>query len=147
MSQTPSNRRRFRFSLRTLLLVVTLIGGFLGYHLHWIRQRQVFLARDGVQVHTIPAGQQVFYTNPFQPGVLVPRDPNAGRAPGFLWLFGERGVSDLSVSVIIDDPFEEPPPDLYEPYKLAQKLFPEANVFSNVSDSEEWNQIHRKSRR
>ncbi len=39
---TSANRRRWlpRYSLRTLFIVLTVIGCWLGYELSWIRQRQ-----------------------------------------------------------------------------------------------------------
>ncbi len=37
-------RRWFRFSLRTMLVVVTLVGCWLGYQLNWIRERQRLIA-------------------------------------------------------------------------------------------------------
>jgi hypothetical protein len=39
-------RRWPRFSLRTLFVVVTVLGCWLGYQLNWIRQRHDFLARN-----------------------------------------------------------------------------------------------------
>ena len=45
---TPAPKpRRFRFSLRTLFVVVTLVGCWLGYQLNWIRQRHDMLPRFG----------------------------------------------------------------------------------------------------
>jgi hypothetical protein len=35
-------RRGFQFSLRTLFIVLTLVGIWLGYHVNWIRQRHRF---------------------------------------------------------------------------------------------------------
>ena len=35
-------RRWFRFSLRTMLVVVTMLGCWLGYQFNWIRQRNEF---------------------------------------------------------------------------------------------------------
>jgi hypothetical protein len=46
---TPATKRRwFRFSLRTLFVVVTLLCCWLGYQLNWIRQRHAVLSRPGV---------------------------------------------------------------------------------------------------
>jgi hypothetical protein len=52
MTPTPE-RRWFRFSLRTLFVVVSLIcgaGAWTQYPLHWIREREAVLARDDVAV-------------------------------------------------------------------------------------------------
>jgi hypothetical protein len=43
----PTRRRWLRFSLRTLLVLVTLLCLYLGWAMNWIRQRQAFL-RDSV---------------------------------------------------------------------------------------------------
>ena len=43
--------RRFRFSLRTLFVTMTVLGcgiAWMAYQLHWIRQRHAFLQRDHV---------------------------------------------------------------------------------------------------
>jgi hypothetical protein len=48
MTETKSKRRWFRFSLRTLFVVTTIIGvcaGWVLYQLNWIRQRHDFTAR------------------------------------------------------------------------------------------------------
>ena len=66
-----TNPPRFRFSLRTLFVVVTVFGVWLGWQLNWIKQR-----------HRAAAGIGRTGTR----GVSVPR------APGLLWVLGERGV-------------------------------------------------------
>ena len=40
---TAPERRCFRFSLRTMFVVVTVMGGWLGYCLNWIRERHAAL--------------------------------------------------------------------------------------------------------
>ena len=39
MTETKPKRRWFRFSLRTLFVLVTIIGKRLGYSFNWIRQK------------------------------------------------------------------------------------------------------------
>ncbi len=94
-------RPRFRFSLRTLLVVVTLVGCWLGYQLNWIRQRHAAFQDRRLQIVRLspPA---------YSPG-----------APQLLWLFGERGIT----GVYLMDP-ELTPGDL----KRLKSLFPEACV-------------------
>ena len=48
MGETKPKRRWFRFSLRTLFVLVTIIGvgaGWVAHQLNWIRQRHEFLNR------------------------------------------------------------------------------------------------------
>jgi hypothetical protein len=43
--------RRFRFSLRTLFVTMTVLGcgiAWMAYQLHWIRQRHAFLQREHI---------------------------------------------------------------------------------------------------
>jgi hypothetical protein len=42
METTKPNRRWFQFSLRTFLIVITLIGGWLGWNLYEVRQRESY---------------------------------------------------------------------------------------------------------
>ena len=73
-------RRWFRFSLRTLFVLVTIIGAWLGYQLNWIRQRHEFLA---ARYRTIPAAWR---------SDLKPPEP-----PWQLRLLGEHRVNCLAV--------------------------------------------------
>ncbi len=66
-------RRWFRFSLRTLFVVVTVgcaILGWVAYQLNWIQQRHAFLEREGIVTY---------------PPVSADRPP-----PWSLRLFGEK---------------------------------------------------------
>ena len=76
MSPAPK-RRWFRFSLRTMFIVVTVFGcllGWLSYELNWIRQRQAWR----------PASRTIRANFPNRP-------------PGLLWLFRERGESWIEI--------------------------------------------------
>jgi hypothetical protein len=48
MTDAKPKRRRFRFSLRTLFVLVTIVGVWLGFQLNWIRERHEFLRRPAV---------------------------------------------------------------------------------------------------
>ena len=91
---------RLRFTLRAMLVVMTLFALFLWYHIDWIKQRRAALE----------AGWVVKYH-----GSTLPTP----RAPGLLWLFGEQGYSYLIV-----DTTEEHPAAAVE----AQPVFPEAVI-------------------
>jgi hypothetical protein len=78
MAEITSPPRR-RFSLRALLLLVTVFGCWLGYQVNWIRERNDFLGR-----------------HPLANRYVMSRTARA--APGYLWLFGEHGRAMLFVS-------------------------------------------------
>jgi hypothetical protein len=90
---TPTRRRWFRFSLRTMFVVVTVVAIFVAYHVNWIRQRHEFLKTE---VATFPSQSR----------------PSA---PGLLWMFGEKGVPNLTVLHPAD-------------FVTAESLFPEATL-------------------
>jgi hypothetical protein len=100
-------RRLFQFRLRTLLVLVTLVGLLFAWQLNWLRQRRAFLARANV--------------TDYSPGYGA----NAARpsAPGLLRLFGEPGVRTLVV-------VEYGTPDLSADMETAERLFPEPEVIS-----------------
>ena len=99
----PPRRRRFRFSLRTMFVAVTLLAiplGWAAYSLNWIRQRHEMLRRTDIGI---------------VPNFYSPRLS----APGGLWLFGETGIQSLHVSA---------PPYLPEEVDRLHRLFPEAQI-------------------
>jgi hypothetical protein len=116
MSTTPPTRRPwFQFSLATMLVIVTLLGGFLAYHVNWIRQRQGF--RTVEHPRRSPIGG-----NPF-PDVFVP-------APGLLWLFGEKGHYSVELEFTSEDGHLQSGLTAEEEKEKArvQRLFPEAHI-------------------
>ena len=92
---TAPKRRWFRFSLRTLFVLVTVVGCWLGYSINWIKQRHAFLAH--------PYVIQEFNDTPPS---TVNRWGNTWPvyAPWGLWLLGERGL----VSVWLPPKFWSP---------------------------------------
>ncbi len=84
MSSSP-RRRWFRFSLRTLFVVVTVLAVFIAYHVNWIHQRHEFIE-----------------VAPERSGYVASRDPylpngEPQRPPGLLWIFGETGYFEISL--------------------------------------------------
>ena len=71
MDEKP-RQRQFRFSVRTLFIVVTLIAVWIGWSFNWMRQRQEFV-RPGNELGAVILTSDV-------------------RAPGLLWVFGEQGA-------------------------------------------------------
>lgn len=99
----PPERRRFRFSLRTMFVVVTLFGVWLGYELNWLRQRRWLLGLPGIVV-----------TRNFGDG------PVPVTAPGLLWIFGESGYWQIYITTDCSGPGER--------VQQAEQLFPESKV-------------------
>jgi hypothetical protein len=87
-----TRRPWFRFSLRTVFVVVTVVAifGTLAWAIHWKRQRQEAIARlDYVGYPREPRPEEI--------GVLRPLPKNGwayyGRSSPFpLWLIGEKGI-------------------------------------------------------
>jgi hypothetical protein len=110
---TPLCRRWFRYSLRMLFVVVTVLGVWLGVQVKWIRDRHEaleWLSQQGYLLHNS-------YTAAHTPD-----------SPRILRLFGESGVKEI---------------DLYAPKSIEQpayhtdaliKLFPEANIYEQVPE-------------
>ena len=100
-SPAPATRtRRLRFGLRTLFVLVTIVACWLGYSMNWIHQRREALASGTMQVSG--------------PDVALFFPP---RAPGGLWLFGEKGEYEIIV-----------PSNDEGDGQRAIRLFPEARV-------------------
>jgi hypothetical protein len=70
----PKPRRWFRFSLRTMFVLVTVFCVWLGYQLNWIRQRRDAIRSD----------------------IILSIGTDETRPPGLLWIFGEQGHSQIS---------------------------------------------------
>ncbi len=100
---TAPRRRwfRFAFSLRTLFVVVTMFGCWLGYSLNWIRERHAAFHDRRLDIVRL------------SPPAFSPA------APQLLWLFGESGIT----GVYLMDP-ELTTGDL----ERLKSLFPEACV-------------------
>ena len=93
-------RSPFRFSLRTLFILVTLFSIYLWWALDWKRQRHEFLkSHNATPVHHAKQFQQYL------------------KAPVALWLVGEPGY----LQILIYYPTEKQ-------LKEGQRLFPEAKL-------------------
>jgi hypothetical protein len=99
---------RFRFSLKTLLIAVTVFCCWIGYQLNWIRQRREEIDSKRVR----PVSLDFLYAKP----------PPPARAPKMLWLFGEKGYR-----IIIFDAYRTEETVLTEERRV-KRLFPEATV-------------------
>lgn len=103
-------RPRFRFTLRAMLVVTTLVCLALAYQLNWIRQRRAALADSSITAIQI-LGEM---------GDLAP-------APGILRYFGEQGQPLIIVHGREGDAW------IAERNRLA-RLFPEAEIRQDVLD-------------
>ena len=105
IASTPPPSRWFRFSLRTLFVVVTVFGVFFGwvvYQLNWIRERHD--ARVRWDFSYSEAGH-----------------PNRTPPPWSLRLFGEKQF--LADFVVLQIPENDPI------FRHIQKLFPEVRFY------------------
>ena len=105
---------RLRFSLRTLFVVVTVVGagsGWVGYQLNWIRQRHEIIA--GLRDNWSKDGLAGKY------GYGELRTMPSTQAPGLLGLFGESGIEWINVYCQGNQTSE---------FLRVQALFPEATV-------------------
>jgi hypothetical protein len=115
LAKIITTRRWFRFSLRTLFLVITVFAVWLGYYFNWIRERHQVL--EGVEF----AAKIVESRN----GVIgfVP-PPHA--FPLSLTILGEQSINAIAIPGSKTDPGNEA--------KLASfaRLFPEADVICKM---------------
>jgi hypothetical protein len=102
MEENPKPRRSFRFSLRTMLVLVTVVCIYLAWAMNWIRQRREFLSR---------------------PGVIAMLHAGAPPAPMPLHVLGENGVSYLWIL----NGFRKVPPETID---TAEGLFPESEIIA-----------------
>lgn len=130
MSESPAPKRPwFRFRLRTLFVVVTVLACWLGYELNWIRQRHELLARPDVfHLRDSPS---------FGVNLLVQPSVKTQRAPGLLWMLGESGVRSLDLPIAAERFHASDCPECQEKVDHAKSLFPEATyveVYSPPDD-------------
>jgi hypothetical protein len=120
---TLAPKRRWSFSLRTLFVVVTVVGFSLGYQLDWMRQRGAFIDEETYRfVHATRAEL------PASAFTSINRVP----APAMLWLFPNEGVEYLSIIVQGSEGDQLTAQDM-ERRARGRTLFPEANInFSYV---------------
>lgn len=119
---TLNHGRRFRFSLRTFLVVPTVICCWLGYEVNWLRQRQAFISYERTlhAAHFANHGWNIG-THPTYASVSAPSPP------GLLWFFGEQGYENVSILTQVAIPKQI---TSKERQRLAQarSLFPEAKI-------------------
>jgi hypothetical protein len=109
----PNSRRWFRFSLRTMFVLVTVFCVWLGYSGKWVKQRREFIKAHPNCRAPIPAGK------------VLPS------APSLLWIWGEKGEFEIYVQSPgfaneknKDYHHKNPPREAVE----ARELFPEAAI-------------------
>ncbi len=110
MTETKPKRRWFRFSLKTMLLVITAIAVWLGYQFNRIRERHQFLAQHFTCQPSVES----------YPGAL--RMDQSGKTyfqlPDAPWPLGILGESPRLF--LLGIPAED--------VERARKLFPEASI-------------------
>lgn len=113
MADSLPQRRWFRFSLRTIFILLAIIAGWVAYDARWIRQRHRFLAPQ----NALASGYSIYATN------------GDTRAPRALSLWGEQG-SSMVVVCVVTDRLGAIPKDWNTNAVMmeARRLFPEATV-------------------
>ena len=117
---TAPKSRWFRFSLRTLFVVVTVFGIWLGYYRNWMLQREDARA----WMHAQGIG-----------GSFGGIRPNPSAFPWGLRMLGEKPLDFFLIQYGPTSRYWEAPPDEY--LKLVEKirgLFPEADVWDVTPD-------------
>jgi hypothetical protein len=108
---TPAPKRRwFRWSLRTMFVVVTVFGCWLGYQLNWIRQRHQLISEQRLLL-----GELTW---------MLGEQPD--RAPWNMRLFGETGWQTITLVI----PKNAPKRYVDD----ARRLFPEAEFIDVLGE-------------
>lgn len=89
-----------RYSLRAILVLMTLLALWCAYSMNWIRQRRAAIEDGWVIPVGGPAGEEPW-------------------APGWLWMFGEPGYKHLWIVPA--------GPDIKDRFQEAALLFPESH--------------------
>ena len=92
---------KLRFSIRAILVTMTLFALFLGYHLSWIQQRRTAIASGSINLEE----------DAFAPSLRL--------GPGLLWMFGERGYEYIELKGGVNQVEAE----------RFKGIFPEANIY------------------
>ncbi len=130
MTTTPN--RRWTFTLRTLFVVVTVFGIWLGYEWNWIRQRRAFLKEVETQKARTPPSDFDYSSGTGDVRVFGQQRSWAERHCRWtLRCFGEPEVVFLNAQFIADGHTD---PDSLRDAKFseAHSLFPEAIISMTV---------------
>src|SRR5689334_17732400 len=98
-----------RYRLRTLLIIVTLISIWLGYHLRWIRQRES-------AIRWIESQASYWDDVPIQQGAIESASPP--------WRIASLGAPGVKIISVMAKKHEKEPKQ-----KELERLFPEAKVY------------------
>jgi hypothetical protein len=105
---TPAPKCRWSYSLRTLFVVVTVVGCWLSYEVNWMRERHAYVLSQREKFRDIGFDMHVYAAS------------NWVRAPHGTWLFGESGVATLVILF--------PNGEREREFQRAQRLFPESKI-------------------
>lgn len=125
------SRGWFRFSLRALFALTTALSCWLGYQVHWIRQREGLIEKHKAlamesstfQFNAITGGEAGFVRGGLHP---VGSEPEP-RLPWSLRLLGQKPIYDVYL-VFLRQRYDNAKDFNDEDIQLAVRLFPEATV-------------------
>lgn len=119
MSEGPANRRWFRFGLRTVFVVVTVFGCWLGWQIHVVNKRIEVLSGVNSRVkphldfvHSIPL---TGYTVPWRSEFVQARAPMSATVPIVRKWLGDKPRSSITAASLEDA-------------ELAKAWFPESTI-------------------
>jgi hypothetical protein len=139
----PKPRRRwFRYSLRTMFVVVTILSvplGFVAYQLNWIQNRNRELQLDKYWPTDGPEGEHpsnVSYAFAYLDYFTLTPGTQRPAAPELLGMFGERGYAEVDIAFNVGDMKNGKERQLtleeLKEVERVKRLFPEAEVFGTA---------------
>ena len=120
---TTPNRPWPRISLRTVFVVMTVLGCWLGYELNWMHQRHRLIAKHQSNIEKWQGLPVEFRDLQLQAADVAINS----RAPGALWMFGEDAIKSLTLyPLYLPGHYPQPP---YPDEAYAKALVPEAKIY------------------
>ncbi len=126
---TAPKRRWFRWSLRTLFVVVAVVGVALWWHGQWLKQRDAFLAIRSSEAEQNRVKDLIDGGSVHLLGIPTPVSWSSKVHVALLWAM--HGPTRKEVTVVVDGGGTVQ--DSAREARLAQELFPEATINIAIS--------------
>jgi hypothetical protein len=123
MEEPPLTRRRcFRYSLRTMFVVVAIAAIWLAWEARWIKQRHEFLSSQK------PLVEQVVASSSSLINTRLTREPTEYSRRVVRWLFREEPMDVMMYVFFVEGPADPAlAGELAKQKEIVDDLFPEAN--------------------